>query len=337
MALLLQLYIHTSITVQLQHGYGSMMYHNVQPLRINVTWRARRCDANCGSEYTKGLGDALRLGMVNMSTVDRAASRLLREQILQGELDDPALSPFQYGPEVVDSADHRALALDTARQGITLLRNTANLLPLEANDHPVAFLGPHANTSLGMLGNYFGGNKLVFRNTPLLAARRAAVNVQFYEPGVPCFDVRHSGSLDSSYPLCETQDTSDHSHIAVAVAAAKQAQTAVLFLGNAAVNNSGPCSAMTGVEGEGCDRAEIGLPAVQELLLRAVLAVQPRTVVVLMNGGAIAMPEDLAVPALLTCFYPGVIRSISRISWRDRGLAAPLIRRCVRCLRCNYL
>ena len=267
------------------------------------------CDANCGDEYTHGLKNAMLLGLVKPRTVDRAVGRLLREQIKQGELDNPAHNPYRpsagYGPEVVDSAAHRTLALETAQQGITLLVNTGKLLPLsETAGGTVAFLGPHANTSLGMLGNYFGGNSVVFEHTPLVAARRAGVNVS-YAPGVPCFDVRHSGSLDKPYPLCVTEDTSDHSHIATAVTAARQAHTAVLFLGIAAVNNSGPCSAMTGVEGEGCDRAEIGLPAVQETLLRAVLAVQPRTVVVLMNGGAVAMPDNLPVPALLEAFYAG--------------------------------
>ena len=78
----------------------------------------------------------------------------------------------------------------------------------------------------------------------------------------------------------------------------------MVFLGIAAVNNSGHCSAMAGVEGEGCDRASIALPPVQEALLRAVLDVQPQTVVVLYNGGAVAMPEDLHVPALLVSHLP---------------------------------
>ena len=107
-----------------------------------------------------------------------------------------------------------------------------------------------------------------------------------------------------------------------------------------------------GVEGEGCDRASIALPPVQERLLRAVvslrfhpmqgagplltadpsssmllffdadvkcavvaavlvryaqMAVQPRTVVVLMNGGAVAMPEDMHIPALVETFCKSVV------------------------------
>ena len=127
----------------------------------------------------------------------------------------------------MDSADHRALALETAQQGIVLLTNTAvggkPLLPLKKKGlKSVAFVGPHANTSLGMLGNYFGGNALVFDQTPLVSARRSgmAANVT-YSPGVPCYDVKHTGSRPAAYPLCVTEDTPDHSHIADAVATAK--------------------------------------------------------------------------------------------------------------------
>ena len=137
----------------------------------------------------------------------------------------------------------------------------------------LAFIGPHANTSLGLLGNYFGGNSLVFEQTPLVSARRAGVAQEVtYAPGVPCFNVTHSGSRKEPYPLCVTTDTPVRTHIAAAVAAAREAEAAVLFLGIAAVNNSGPCDAMAGVEGEGCDRSSIALPPVQEALLRAVVS-----------------------------------------------------------------
>ena len=117
---------------------------------------------------------------------------MLREQVMQGELDDPALNPYaspsQYGPTRVDSPEHRELALETAQQGIVMLSNRDKLLPLPGNSgagaaaKTFAFVGPHANTSLGLLGNYFGGNSVVFQNTPLLAARRLGIDVS-YEPG----------------------------------------------------------------------------------------------------------------------------------------------------------
>ena len=73
---------------------------------------------------------------------------------------------------------------------------------------------------------------------------------------------------------------------------------AVLFLG-----------LPTADEGEGHDRKELGLPQAQVDLFAAVVAKQPRTVVVLVNGGALAIEPLLSGPrpaaAIVEAFYPG--------------------------------
>jgi beta-glucosidase len=54
------------------------------------------------------------------------------------------------------------------------------------------------------------------------------------------------------------------------------------------------------------DRTNLGLPADQVALIRAVAAANPRTVVVLMGGGAIRCSEwDRVAPGLLLLWYPG--------------------------------
>jgi len=58
------------------------------------------------------------------------------------------------------------------------------------------------------------------------------------------------------------------------------------------------------IETEGRDRDALFLPGVQEELVRAVAAVNPRTVVVLISGGPLSVPPDLA-PGLLEAWYPG--------------------------------
>ena len=180
------------------------------------------------------LSQALQAGLINNETLDTAAGRLLREQINQGELDDPAMHPYKsassgyHNHAIVDSQAHRDLALETASQGIVLLENNevngSRLLPLRKGLKSLAILGPHGNTSLGLLGSYFGGNSLVFEQTPLVSVRRSRVAQKVtYQPGVPCFNVTHSGSRKEPYPLCVTTDTPIHSHIPAAVAAAKEA------------------------------------------------------------------------------------------------------------------
>merc|ERR1711977_633414 len=60
-------------------------------------------------------------------------------------------------------------------------------------------------------------------------------------------------------------------------------------------------------EAEAKDRKQIGLPGVQEQLLDAVLKANPRTILVLLNGGAVSGDFYTRVPAVLEAFYPGAL------------------------------
>jgi len=86
--------------------------------------------------------------------------------------------------------------------------------------------------------------------------------------------------------------------VAEAVAAAKSADL-VVYVGG--LNHRG------GYDTEGADRKDIKLPGAQDDLIRKVVQANPRTVVVLMGGGAVEMDAWLArVPAVLYAWYPGI-------------------------------
>ena len=76
-----------------------------------------------------------------------------------------------------------------------------------------------------------------------------------------------------------------------AVAAARGADVAVVFAGH--------------IVGEGMDRSRLALPGAQDELIAAVAAVNPRTVVVLTTGGAVAMPWLAKVAGVLELWLPG--------------------------------
>jgi beta-glucosidase len=80
-----------------------------------------------------------------------------------------------------------------------------------------------------------------------------------------------------------------------AVEAAKKADVAILYIGTTLE-----------VEAEGRDRTSLALPGNQEELVKAVLAVNPRTIIVLMNAGPLTIPyvKDNA-PAILEAWWPG--------------------------------
>ncbi|ANZ43403.1 glycoside hydrolase [Lentzea guizhouensis] len=92
------------------------------------------------------LREALRRGLIDQSDVDRAVRRQLELRFRLGEF-DPELDPYTAtGPEVIDCPEHRALALRSATESVTLLRNTG-LLPIDATTtRRVAVIGPFAGT-----------------------------------------------------------------------------------------------------------------------------------------------------------------------------------------------
>lgn len=140
----------------------------------------------------------------------------------------------------------------------------------------MAFIGPHANTTIELLGNDYNSDNLVVRqNSALLAAKRASIPVS-YSPG--CADL-----------ACMSTEGFDS-----AITAAKEAEVAVVFLGLS-----------QDFEREGHDRTDIDLPGSQLALARAVLDAQPNTVIVLVHGGIVAIDDIIDAPAILTAFYGG--------------------------------
>ncbi|MGW5664615.1 glycoside hydrolase family 3 C-terminal domain-containing protein [Streptomyces sp. NPDC003758] len=91
------------------------------------------------------LREALERGLIDEADIDRAVRRQLQLRFRLGEF-DADLDPYTgIGPEVIDCAEHRALALRAATDSVVLLRNDG-LLPLEADRAPrIAVIGPLAD------------------------------------------------------------------------------------------------------------------------------------------------------------------------------------------------
>jgi beta-glucosidase len=111
-------------------------------------------DLECGKNYSN-LPDAVRQGLISESQIDTSVKRLLKARFELGEMETEENRPWQLPYSVVDSEKNRALALEMARQTITLLQNDNNTLPLTA-DERVAVIGPNANDSVMQWGNYNG-------------------------------------------------------------------------------------------------------------------------------------------------------------------------------------
>ncbi|OBB15763.1 glycosyl hydrolase [Mycolicibacterium setense] len=155
---------------------------------------------------------------------------------------------------------HHQLAREAAQRAIVLLKNDDDLLPLEPS--PLAVIGGFAQEP-----RYQGGGSSHVNPTRL---------------DVPLDEIRR---FAGDHPVSYSQGTD----IAAAVATAESADAAIVFLGLTAEEES-----------EGYDREHIDLPAPQLDLLRAVVAAQPRTVVVLSHGGVVRLDAVAGLaPALL--------------------------------------
>jgi beta-glucosidase len=230
------------------------------------------------TEYETNIPLAVKRGLLTEKDVDQALTRVLRVGFRLGAFDPPETNPYnKISMSVVRSPAHLALALKTAEESITLLSNHDNFLPLKREAiHSIAVIGPSGDNAYET-GNYYGTPaRKVGPFTGLQQLVGSSISVQ-YEKG--------SGFVDAADPAA----------IARAAELARKSDVAVLCLGT-----------NLQVEGEGHDRRDLNLPGAQEQLLEAVYAANPKTVLVLMNAGPLAVTwaQD-HLPAILSAWYPG--------------------------------
>ncbi|MBN2391584.1 MAG: glycoside hydrolase family 3 C-terminal domain-containing protein [Anaerolineae bacterium] len=248
------------------------------------------CDLNCG--YTYGaLLIAEKQGLLDEATIDIALTRLFTVRFKLGMFDPPEMLPYAQIPiEVNDCEAHRALALQTARESIVLLKNVDGFLPLDrAVLKTIAVIGPNADDDLVLLGNYFGQPSCSV--TPLQGIRdKVGTGVEIlYTPGC---DIRGN----------------DRSGFAEAVAAVQKADVVIAMMGLSQLveGEEGQEEGAKGGQRSTGDRIDLDLPGVQEALLQTVAATGKPLVVVLLNGSAVAVnwAEEHAT-AIVEAWYPG--------------------------------
>ena len=230
-------------------------------------------------DFPKAVPGAVAKGLLTEKDVDQAVRRILKVRFRLGEFDPPEMVPYsKISPSIICSPAHRELSLRTSRESLVLLTNKDNFLPLDrAKIKTIAVIGPHADRA--MMGIGYTGQAQNFIK-PLDGIRNKVA------PGTQVLYARGSGIQESDDP---------EASFAEAVAAAKKADVAVLFVGTDQL-----------LEGEGRDRNNLDLPQIQQQLIRRVHAANPRMVVVLVNGGPLAVAWEKAnVPAILEMFMAG--------------------------------
>ena len=215
----------------------------------------------------------LKSGELPMAGLDDKVRRNLRVMLATHVLDAGRKTGS------LNTAAHQAVARQLAEEGIVLLKNENQILPLDAGKlTTIAVIGENA-TRLHAHGGDSSGIKAFYEITPLQGLVNRAgtrVNITFSE------GYRKNGGPE----LVER-----------AVAAAKTADV-VIYVGG--LNHD------KGFDCEGADRADMKLPYGQDDLIQKISAANPKTIVVL-EGTMVEMDTWLdKVPALLQAWYPGM-------------------------------
>lgn len=114
-------------------------------------------DLECGQTVYKTLLDAVKQGLMKESQLDISLKRLFTTRFKLGMFDPPSVVPYAQTPaSALEAPAHQAHALKMAQQSIVLLRNEQNTLPLSKKIKKIAVVGPNADNSIAVLGNYNG-------------------------------------------------------------------------------------------------------------------------------------------------------------------------------------
>ncbi len=115
-------------------------------------------DVECGNSVYSTLVEAVKQGLIKEEQINTSIKRLFTLRFKLGMFDDPSKVKYaQIKEDVLESAEHKALALKMAQQSIVLLKNQNNTLPLKRSSiKKIAVVGPNAENKIAVLGNYNG-------------------------------------------------------------------------------------------------------------------------------------------------------------------------------------
>jgi beta-glucosidase len=213
---------------------------------------------------------ALDAGQIAVSDIDTALGRRYKQMFRLGVFDRPvAQTP-------IDAAADGPVAQALGEQSAVLLKNADNVLPLDlAAVRSIAVIGQPDYATKAVSGCCGGSSDVIplYTVAPLEGLQEAA------------------RALGSSASVNLTVVNTDGGNLAQAVTAAEAADAVIVLAG--------------AITEEGADRPDLSLPNNQDAMISAVAAANPRTVVVLKDGGPVLMPWIDQVPAVLEAWFPG--------------------------------
>lgn len=263
-------------------GIGTLLYEQIVSTRKEAGAMALKAGVDVGISYEEGymasMIENVREGKVNISTVDRSVRRILHQKFRLGLFENPYVDP-DHAVSVSNTKENKELALQVAREGIVLLKNENNLLPLKKEIRSIAIIGPNANDKKNQLGDYIAENVTQDIVTVLEGIKN-----------------RVSTKTKLTYVKGCDVIGNELNEIEKAKNAAKKADIAIVVVGE--IGNK--------TNGESHDVASLDLTGRQQELLEAVNSTGTPTVAVLINGRPLSVSWAAEhVPAIVEAWMCG--------------------------------
>lgn len=305
---------YTGISEMIDHGVGNLQSVSAQALNAGV-------DMDMVSDgFVSTLAQSIKEGKVSMMTLNTACRRILEAKYKLGLFDNPYKYCDVHRPaRDIFTAEHRATARRIASESFVLLKNDNQTLPLQARG-TIAVIGPLADTRSNMPGTW--SVAAVLDRTPsLIEGLRDMVGrmdaMPLNQPGEPWYiPTMESGAninllyakgsnlvSDAAYEERATlfgrslnrDNQTDAQLLQEALATAAKADVIVAALGESSE-----------MSGESSSRTDLGLPDVQQTLLKALVATGKPVVLVLFTGRPLVLNwEQANVPAILNVWFGG--------------------------------
>ena len=241
------------------------------------------------------LVELVRKGTLKESQLDELVAPMLFWKFKMGLFDEPYVNPDE-AERIVGCETNRRLALQAARETITLLKNTDNLVPLNPSKiKSIAVIGPNADREL--LGGYSGRPKFY---TSLLEGIRTKVGERVQVPFAEGCKITVGGSWNQDL-VTPNHSEDDRKQINEAVKVAEQTDVVVLAIGgNEQTSREAWSRKHLG------DRTKLDLIGRQRELVTAVLSTGKPVIVFLFNGSPLSLQYlNENVPVIFECWYLG--------------------------------
>jgi beta-glucosidase len=241
-------------------------------------------------DFILPLRELVKEGKVSVKTLDARVRDVLRVKFMVGIFDRPYVADSGVAEKIVNSDEHRQVALRAARESLVLLKNDG-ILPLSKEIKSVAVLGPNADDNSNTQYRY--GPSAVKGVTVLEGIREKvgpAVKVS-YAKGCEAVDANWPESEVLPQPLA----ADERDRLNEAVELAKKSDVAIVVLGDSPKT-----------VGESLSRTSLDLPGRQLELVQAVYQTGRPVIVVLINGRPLTINWVAKfVPGIVEAWFPG--------------------------------